>query len=1248
MRIKKYHILPFAIVIILFLIPFSWLKPGEMDLGGDSSRLYFYNPLAYLQAETLYSVISSGTGGDAISFYSIPHMVLLAIFRLITIPTILLSIYNGIKLSVAFFSCYLIVKELIKPKEFAYRQQIIEISALLGGIFYLFSPILINSGWDRAILTHTQVFVNPLMFLLLLRYFVTRNIIYLLGALIITFIFSLNFSFIGTPSFFAFFPLSLVFLFIYTKYIKKTKIPVKQLLVGGILFFLLQAFHIIPHILSLLSTGSEYAGLFTDNTKFTRGLDYFTGIAPNIKVSISLLNLAQVRDITFLSLGFVVFPAVVIVGFLLNSAKKHSASKYTLLLSGIFFLITVFFASANITDIGFAFYKLLFYIPGFQMFRNFYGQWAFTFVFFYTLLFSQSFAVVISRIKKRFQIYFLTLCIVFIFVVTAWPFINGSIVNSVHFQSKNIKQNIKMDPVYEKVLNFAQALPKDGKILSLPLVGPGYQVLAGKEGGAYIGPSTFSYLVGKNDFTGYEGLKPYGDFFLQSVRDKNYSNLQKLFSLLNIQYIFYNSDPYIYDDNFPLYPYDYVKSFLPNSQKLYKEFINKLPIDKDKKIDFGDKYHFYPIKEELVFPHIYATTKTIYTTNPLAFSLGSNVGDQQHNAVFYFKNSRDEKDDIVLEPYTSSPLFLLQNNFHLHHHEPFITVKLDSISYPFALLKEKFKLWRAKKNHDRYVDLSFFYIAKRIFELENWSEIPVIKHEQQWQEPKLWEFYKWKKYNSWEASISRYKYAVIQLIQWTENAGESKTWIEANKIKINEQLYQHQTKLMKIIKSSNRSEPERAYLLSLVNKTLTELFVTLGLNFYDTFSLRYELLVPEKKSGEYEVYVEKDSNIVKEIQQIFMDVNGIIIKPLEKNENNNLIQFNNVDTGNFKNEKTINVVLHIPSENLLKNIDWESSKYASTATNAGILKINNVLGNNSGGLVQQIDEWKPNKQYLISFDYQTFGEDFIFKIYDKRIKEYSKKNLIGNIYLEKNLNSKIWKTHQSIVSADNKSFTGFIQILGNSEKAESELLIKNLSVVEIQYPKIFFKKIKGLKQKELTPPNVLFKKINPTKYKIEVTGASNPYALVFLEQFSKKWELIDISKNSNNFRRAVSRFFARAGMIVLSPFIKEKKIEDNIVASYFNGEVKEGIHQKTFLAPSTFETWGKDAIANDRHFQVNGYANGWNIQPKDMNEKTSYTLILEMTAQKPLYPLLFISLLTFVFILLYFFIRFFSVNGKTN
>jgi len=48
-RIKKskYFLSPIIISVILFFIPFFWLKPGEMDLGGDSTRLYFYDPVSF-------------------------------------------------------------------------------------------------------------------------------------------------------------------------------------------------------------------------------------------------------------------------------------------------------------------------------------------------------------------------------------------------------------------------------------------------------------------------------------------------------------------------------------------------------------------------------------------------------------------------------------------------------------------------------------------------------------------------------------------------------------------------------------------------------------------------------------------------------------------------------------------------------------------------------------------------------------------------------------------------------------------------------------------------------------------------------------------------------------------------------------------------------------------------------------------------------------------------------------------------
>ena len=56
------------------------------------------------------------------------------------------------------------------------------------------------------------------------------------------------------------------------------------------------------------------------------------------------------------------------------------------------------------------------------------------------------------------------------------------------------------------------------------------------------------------------------------------------------------------------------------------------------------------------------------------------------------------------------------------------------------------------------------------------------------------------------------------------------------------------------------------------------------------------------------------------------------------------------------------------------------------------------------------------------------------------------------------------------------------------------------------------------------------------------------------------------------------------------------------MASYFDGEIKEGTHRNTFLEPATFETWGKEPIAEDNHLLVNGYANSWYIDPSQVCE----------------------------------------------
>ena len=101
----------------LFFLPFFWFKPGEMDLGGDSSRLYFYDPLGYLTNYAFYGISPSAFGAENIGFFMVPFVGLLFCLKLIfSSPTFLIASFHGMSFSLAFLSCYFIVKDLINDQ----------------------------------------------------------------------------------------------------------------------------------------------------------------------------------------------------------------------------------------------------------------------------------------------------------------------------------------------------------------------------------------------------------------------------------------------------------------------------------------------------------------------------------------------------------------------------------------------------------------------------------------------------------------------------------------------------------------------------------------------------------------------------------------------------------------------------------------------------------------------------------------------------------------------------------------------------------------------------------------------------------------------------------------------------------------------------------------------------------------------------------------------------------------------------
>lgn len=1243
----KYRLIfPLLVSIFLFFTPFFWFKPGEMDLGGDSSRLYVYDPLHYLTSQAIYSISHSGLGGEGLGYFGIPFFLLLVILKSIfTSPTVLIAVVHGFSLSSAFLFCYLIVKQMLVQNEEKISDKsalIIEISALTAGLYYVFAPVSVLI-WNHMLLTDNQIFVNPLIFFLILRYFLTRKIWYMLVALGASVLFAANFSYIGAPSFFAFFPLGFLFLILYMIFVVRKPLPVKGMLLGICLFLLLHAFHLVPQIESLLTPGSPaHDSVFSQEAKIDRGLGYFNALAEGAKPSISLTGLQQLGKLDFFSVLYLIFPMVFILGFMWNRRRL-------LLLTGVFFLITFFFVTANITTIGLNFYRFLFHIPGFSMFRVFFGQWEWVYLFFYMLLLGQALTVVLCRIKK-WQVVSLVLFILSFLVITGWPFVSGKTLQYSHWQSKNVSALVDMDPQYEQVLEYLRQLPIDGKILSLPLSDPGYQVVKGKNNAAYEGPSTISYLAGRNEFMGYVELESFGPKLLEAVRARDYRTLRDMLSMLNVRYIYYNSDPYIYTDNYPGQPYIEVRKFFPETQKDYKEFLKEFGVKELKTI--GDNYHVYEFDDSSYVPHVYAAWKTVYwgdyLTNlhiPLSF-----YGNDKRIAFY------DDEKILERQPQIFDSLFFkAQNRGEIFDYfkvkilprfvTPMVAQQPSSWVYPLVLLKEKAQLSLYRSQNDKFIDKSVYFIEKRINELVRWSgEISIhggVKSiadlSKSWREPKLWEIQKYNGYNSWEITLVRYQRLIENLIDVLEKTKQSSYSITTNKVELKSDLMKHEDKLRKAIRDDSSKTPEqKRYLFNLVEDMFASLLVKLDLRLPQYWNIPYEINA-QSGNGTYEVYLRKDDVGDFTYSDVALSIDGKQLKATSSE--GEWVRFEDITVD--KNP-ALSAVLSLHNfPNHTSSTVWETLEKNKIGTDSASLQTTYDFLDDTSGLIREISPWKEKSIYVISFDYQTQGRNFAVSIYEKAGSRSD--SHLSNRYEEK-IRSKDWKYFNTVILSGDDAQSAFIQInkdqeeiVGNNTTVK-EIQIKNLNVQKIPNPRIFLKKVVYKEDTEV--PKITFTRVNPTKYMVSVQGAKEPYALVLSQKFHPNWKLFSpsITNNAKTLKGALSRV---VGHILKVLFQKNNIVigegsQSAELVTFFDGSLSEGSHKNIFLDSSTFETFGQNPIVEKTHLPANGYANSWYVTPEDVGYKQDYDLIIEMSTQKLFYRSLLISLGGLVIVLLIF------------
>ncbi len=1173
-------------IITLIIIPFFWFKPGEVNLGGDSSRLYFYNPKAYLESANLYNIAPGQTGGEMISYFFIPFVLLLLFLKFFIASTsILINVYHSFMLVSSFLFIYLSITEILRVTK-KHSKFLISIVSIIGGLFYsVFSILAYN--WDKALITHNQIFLNPLCFYLLLRYVVSDNILYALLCILITFIFAPNFSFIGAPSFFAFYPFVVFFLFLYKRFVLKTPFYWKTFSFLLLIFLSIHSFHLIPQVLMFFNSESNsYQRVFSLRGSID-ALQYFKSVASNIKLSNNLVTTPSFISKYFTwDFLYLVFPTVIIVATIIL-AKKGSdiLARKTLLLLSLLFLIVVFFDTANITAIGFLLYSFLFKFPGSAMFRNYYGQFLYAYYFFYALVFSYALYFILIHLSKLKQTIFIVLLLA-LFLTRGWYFIRGDMVNLPFYQENNVKVPITIDPNLELALQYIGKEPIDGKVLTLPLTDFGYQVFQGTHGGVYMGPSTIGFLTNKKDFPGYEGFGPFAELLLSSIEKDDYKSIKNLLAILNIRYIFYNSDPYIYDQHFKIFPYNTVRKYFPN-QKSVQEFINNIGAKKVK--DIGGKYHIYELDESL--PHIYVAQNdiSINQASQFEFLLSQRNLSAERIAI---SNQVDYRGNTPFLAVNKIDIFTTINkDYPIPVQYPYAKWELSSPIYPFVVVKEQYKSKNAQNNNDVFVDLKILYATKRVSEIVKWEgRMPLTENIQEYKEllakgQRLEEspLTNFNKYNTINSSLARYLYQIDSTISFIEHTDTSFAWKIEKLKRVEEVLKNNEEMFELVLKNSNRKEEEKQEIKKIVN-------------YIDTFKRRITLYnyTPGKLGYAFpssidrlfnaKVYAEK-GNALQDGLRFVIGTQSAAFLPYPLSDR----WFETKEVSISPNSTLFTIDIPI-NENYSGKWEAQEIKYTPDLDHV-------ILETHWKGFTKKIPFIKEG-HYLINFDYKTGGD-----LFDISFSFKDKKNNYRYIFKEPKI-SKDWKEFNAVVKAEAVENEGYIHIDPVKNATNERIEIKNFRVTKLPFHnEILIVESKQLKENHV--PRIIFKRINPTKYKVTVKGVKNPFSIIFLEEYNKKWKLYPYDERS----------------------------DCTSLISHFGGEIQEGCHENSFIVGKLLNSFFKKSIADNKHFVINEYANGWQIEPSDIGNRSEVTFIIEIESQRVFYLSLLISGTAFVLLL---------------
>ena len=1085
--------------------------------------------------------------------------------------------------------------------------------AFLGAIIFTLNPVIFNfllMGWTWAFIS---IFSLPLILLTLEKYFDNKKKSLIILIAIIYGILG----FMESQSIFHFMVFIAAYILIRSK--QTNSFPIKQILRI-----------ILPIILIIIALHAHWLlGLFLVHDPYITST-----VAPNDILRFALrfsfrdiirgwgsvfnyqFEYSYPLAITFFSfLG----PIIIITSVLLKKLKRIS----------IFFLFLFFYPLL----MYFLSQHFLIYISYTNVIRDY--ERSFPYIFF---AFGYFFGLFFSSIKnKNVFVKFLSLSLVAVYI---FPFWNGNLYRvknnkAMGISLHDIDQRLRfyhLNNDLTKIDNNLGKLQIKRKAVIMPL-GYGFTIPSDRR---------FNGL--------WASFNDYSSNLLKNIRNvSGFNNTEKQL-LLQYKNIFNNdenckSNVDIFFQRLSSYGFSYIalrKNVVGAADNISSANVEKcLSFSKHiTPIINYERYKLYKINLSAFLPHFYIPQNIIYSPNDIevlpdivsfnnyeirsATFLADNAGKSADNTDKNGDNAEKEQitlikraDEIFVEGKIRDNKYWIldieegkKNIFY-----PAVKHNPSSWQWKLVLLKEKYDQWKVRKEPEKLMEKKLFYGNKRINELKEFYADNADKDAESADKERITRIIKmWREDMKGATGLLDKIKDEEKRAEWTikikRNIEDNKRKLEnmplwdetdRNMLADASEIEKLEEKLDKYIPKINIEEREYAVEIPREGK--------------------YTLLIKRNISANADE-INRNMRLHREIKNWKVEIDGEKITD-NADRKTQITQTGWVEWGKANLEEGKHILL------LRSNADNTDNK----------IQITQIKGadNADGGVA--IAEWRNNQWYQVEGKLAEEAKIDQGKIV---IEEKSK----AETEIEGEEKEAEWKGIKTYQPNENE-FTFYFESGDSSE--EGRLLLENitfedfedLSIKPVWMPKIVLRsETTDNTNKDMLitrMPKIEFVKINPTKYKIKVTDATEPYTLVFSESFHEGWKVY--TDNADKKRQiTLMGAMGKVASKVTKLFLKNKGYGEE-VASYFDGEIKEGTHQMTFLEPATFKTWGKEPVAEDNHLSVNGYANSWYINTMQIcadkgactdnaDGSHNYELIVEFWPQRLFYIGLGISLIT--------------------